>query len=439
MHLVLVTTLAVAFVAHNLIGLPWATALVLGAIVSPPDAVAATAISERLRVPRRIVTILEGESLVNDATALVLYRFTLAAVLTGTFSLATASLEFLLAAAGGVLVGVLWGWLAASVQRRLDDPPVQTTLSLLTPFAAYLSADKLGASGVLAVVTTGLYMGWRAPEIISSRTRSQALPVWKMVVFLLNGLIFILIGLQLPQIPENVPGQSLLSLCGHAVVLNLTLILVRVIWVFIATYLPFLLCKWRDHTAQSPNWRHVAVIAWTGMRGVVSLAAAMALPLTVGDGSAFLGRDIILFHTFAAILVTLVLQGLSLPVIIHWLKVVDDGVSDREERQARLMAYEAVLVHLGEFQKPSDPTALAKVRAGYEERIRRLEISSNADHSCTTTHASSYERLLSEALSVEHRTILRLRNKQIISDDVLRRIQSDLDIAEWRLKRLGPS
>ena len=435
-RLVLITTVIVAFVAHKLVGLPWAAAFVLGAIVSPPDAVAATAITKRLRVPRQIVTILEGESLVNDATALVIYRFAVAAVVTGAFSLALAGLEFVLVSSGGIFLGAAIGWVASFVQRRLDDPPVQTTFSLLTPFAAYLAADKVGASGVLAVVTAGLYLGWRSPEIINSRARFQIFPVWEMVVFLLNGLIFILIGLQLPQIVENLSGQSLPKLCWQAALLNLVLILVRIAWVFAAKYLPDLLGKSPAQNTPRPNWRHTAIVAWTGMRGVDSMAAAMALPLFVRDGSSFPGRDLILFHTFAVILVTLVFQGLSLPVIIRWLRVEDDGVTEKEEGQARLRAVQAALARLNEFHGKSNEKALAKLRAQYEERIAVLENNSKGDvHQRDKTHATAYERLFSEALLAERRMILQLRNEQVINDEVLRRIQRDLDLAELRLNR----
>lgn len=435
-RLVLLTTVVIALVAHEVSGLPWAAAFVLGAIVSPPDAVAATAITQRLRVPRYIVTILDGESLVNDATALVIYRFAIAAVVTGTFSVALAGVEFVLVSVGGMLVGAAVGWLVSFVQGRLDDPPVQTTLSLLTPFAAYMAADKLGVSGVLAVVTTGLYLGWRAPEIIHSRTRFQVVPVWEMVVFILNGLIFILIGLQLPQILENLSGQSLPRLCRQAALLNMTLILVRCAWIFAVKHLPYLLGKKPDKHSPLPNWRHTAIVAWTGMRGVDSLAAAMAVPLIVSGGSPFPGRDLILFHTFAVILVTLVLQGLSLPVLIRWLGVVDDGVIEKEELQARVKAARAALARLNEFKGKSDERVLERLRADYEERVRELESGAQtADHFARPPQATPYERLWAEALLAERRTILQLRNGRFINDEVLRKIQRDLDLAELRLKR----
>ena len=435
-RLVIISTVVIAFVAHKLVGLPWAAAFVLGAIVSPPDAVAATAITKRLCVPHHLITIIEGESLVNDATAFVIYKFAVAAVVTGTFSLALAGVEFVLVSIGGILVGVIIGWLASSVQRRLDDPPVQTTLSLLTPFAAYLSADKIGVSGVLAVVTAGLYLGWRSPEITNSRTRFQIFPVWEMVVFLLNGLIFILIGLQLPQILENLSGHSLFKLCWHAALINLALIFVRIFWIFAAEHLPDLFRKKSAKSKPRPDWRHTAIVAWTGMRGVDSMAAAMALPLCVGDGSPFPGRDPILFHTFAVILVTLVLQGLSLPLIIRWLRIVDDGVTEKEELQARVRTVQAALARLNEFKGKSDDRALERLQAEYENRIHDLESGTKTDGHFSDAHkTTTYDQLLSETLLAERRMILQLRNEQVISDEVLRRIQRDLDLAELRLRR----
>src|ERR1700736_1433010 len=282
--LVLLTTAVVAVVAHALTGLPWPAAFVLGAIISPPDAVAATAITSRLRVPRMIVTILDGESLVNDATALVAYRFAIAAMMSGTFSLSEAIGRFVLVAVGGTGIGLAVGWLAAHVQHRLDDPPVQMTISLLTPFAAYIPAERLHVSGVLAVVAAGLFIGWRVPQILTSRTRLNAYVFWEMMVFILNGLIFVLIGLQLPRIIHALSGRSLKQLVWHAVLISCAAIVVRIAWVFTATYLLRLIRNsWRK-TESYPAWQNVTIIAWTGMRGVVSLGAALALPLTLSDG-----------------------------------------------------------------------------------------------------------------------------------------------------------
>lgn len=432
--LVLFTTAFVAVVAHALTGLPWAAAYVLGAIISPTDAIAATAIANRLRVPPRIVTVLEGESLVNDATALIAYRFAIAAMFSGKFSFSEASERFVLVALGGAGIGLAIGWLASRVQRRLDDPPVQITISLLTPFAAYIPAERLHVSGVLAVVVAGLFLGWRSPQNLTSRTRLNAFVFWETMVFLLNGLVFVLIGLQLPRILHELSGQSLKRLIWHGALISCAAIFVRIVWVFTATNLMRLVSVSLRKNDPYPDWRNVAIVAWTGMRGVVSLAAALAVPLTLSDGSPFPGRDYILFITFCVILATLVVQGLSLPALVHRLGVVDDGIANVEERTARLKANEAALAYLAEVDGQFPPDLVERLRVEYDDRIRQLEVCANTDaDNSNRLIAPSYQRLQQEALSVERRTIIRLRDEYIINDEVLRRIQGDLDHAEARL------
>jgi monovalent cation/hydrogen antiporter len=432
--LVLLTTATVAVVVHGLTGLPWPVAFVLGAIISPPDAVAATAITSRLRVPQRIVAILEGESLVNDATALVAYRFAILAMTSGRFSLSEASGRFVLVALGGIGIGLAVGWLASQVQRRLDDPPVQITISLLTPFAAYIPAERWHVSGVLAVVAAGLFLGWRVPQILTYRARLNAVVFWEMMVFLLNGLVFVLIGLQLPRILHALSGRSVRQLIWHGVLISGTAIVVRIAWVFAASsllhWVRILLRKRNPY----PPWQNLAVVAWTGMRGVVSLAAALAVPLTLSNGSSFPGRDYILFVTFCVILATLVLQGLSLPILIRRLGVVDDGLTNLEERTARLKANEAAMAYLAEIEGQYPADLVERLRVEYDDRIRQLEVcaNNNGDRSNGIV-PPSYQRLQQEALLVERRTIIQLRNEYVINDEVLRRIQNDLDHAEARL------
>jgi Na+/H+ antiporter len=433
--LVLLTTAFVAVVAHALAGLPWAAAFVLGAIISPSDAVAATAITSRLRVPRRIVTILEGESLVNDATALVAYRFGIAAMMSGTFSLSEAIGRFLLVALGGTSIGLAVGWLAAHIQRRLNDPPVQMTISLLTPFAAYIPSERFHVSGVLAVVAAGLFLGWRGPQILTARTRLNIFVFWEMIVFLLNGLVFVLIGLQLPRILHTLSGHSLKQLLWHGVLISCAAIVVRIAWVFASTNAVRLISvALRRQGDPYSAWQNVAIVAWTGMRGVVSLAAALAVPLTLSNGGGFPGRDDILIITFCVILATLVLQGMSLPALIHRLGVVDDGLANVEERTARLKANEAALAYLAEIDNRFPPDLVERLRAEYNDRIRQLEVyaSVGGDRS-DGLFPPSYQRLQQDALDVERRTIIRLRDEYVINDEVLRRIQLDLDHAEARL------
>jgi Na+/H+ antiporter len=431
--LVLFTTVAVAYLSHYFMHLPLAAGFVLGAIISPPDAIAATAIAERLKVPRRIVTILEGESLVNDATALVAYRFAVVAVLTGSFSLSQASGQFFIVGIGGILIGLIVGWLAQQFHRRVDDAPIEITVSLLTPFAAYLLAERLKVSGVLAVVTAGLYLGRRMPELLTFKTRLQGGPVWEMVEFLLNGFVFILIGLQLPEVlgalsHDHIPIHRLV---WFALLISLAVIVIRILWVFPAAYLPRLLSKKIRQRDPYPSWRHLTIIAWTGIRGVVSLAAALALKET------FPGRDLILFLTFTVILVTLVVQGLSLPLVIRWLGVKDDGSMEIEEREARLKANQAALARLNEIaeREPAKADALQRLRVEYEDHIRQAEGAESENAGLPLRlFSSEFERLSHEALQVERKTILKLRNEDAIADEVLRRIQRDIDLAEARLQ-----
>jgi Na+/H+ antiporter len=436
--LVLFTTTAVAFLANYFIeGLPLAAGFVLGAIVSPPDAIAATAIAEHLRIPRRIVTILEGESLVNDATALIALRFAVIALATGTFSLGGATIQFFKVAIGGIAVGLAVGWISARVSKPIDDPPIEFTLSLVTPFAAYLIAEQVHVSGVLAVVIAGLYYGWHLPELTSSRTRLQAGPVWEMFEFLLNGFIFLLIGLQLPTVLQRLAGRSIIQLVWYATAISLAVILIRILWVYPAAYLPRLLFKRLRKRDPYPAWQHVTIIGWTGMRGVVSLAAALALPMTIENGKPFPGRDLILFLTFIVILVTLVVQGLSLPMLIRWLGIEVDRSAEKEELEARLKANQAALTRLSEIanSRKVNPDTVNHLRVEYEDRIAQLEVSEPAgNHTQRGLFSSDYDWLAHEALATERRMIIQLRNEQVINDEVLRRIQRDIDLAEARLR-----
>jgi monovalent cation/hydrogen antiporter len=438
--LVLFTTAAVAWFAHYFMELPLSAGFVLGAIISPPDAIAATAIAERLRVPRRIVTVLEGESLINDATALVAYRFAVAAVATGSFSLARAGGQFVVAGVGGILIGLAAGWFAEWFLKQVEDPPIEITVSLLTPFAAYLTTERLGVSGVLAVVTAGFYLGPRLPKITNFRTRLQAKPFWDMVEFLLNGFVFILVGLQLPEVLRGLSDDSIpvRRLVWYALIISFAVIVMRILWVFATTYLPRLFFKKVRRRDPYPSWRHVTIVAWTGMRGVVSLAAALALPFTIQNGQPFPARDLILFLTFIVILATLVVQGLTLPILIRRLGIEDDRSADREEREARLRANRAAMTRLNEVAERGavKADALQRLRIEYEDRIRQLE-SADPENGGARLHlfSSEFERLSHEALQEERRTIIRLRNESVISDEVLRRIQRDIDLAEARLRQ----
>ncbi len=440
--LVLMTTLVVAVVAHVLIpDLPWAVAFVLGAIVSPTDAVAATAIAQRLGIPQRIVTIVEGESLVNDATGLVAYRFAVAAVVAGVFSLGEASLQFVVVSVGGIALGLAAGWGLSYVHRWLDNPPLEITVTLVTPFAVYLLGEEmLHVSGVLATVTTGLYLTWRAPTFFSSGTRLQADAVWETLIFLLNGLVFILIGLQLPGIlailNTTIARRSPILLVWDAALVSLTVILVRLIWVFPQAILPRLLSRRLRERDPYPGWRTVVLIGWTGMRGAVSLAAALALPEVTAEGAAFPERAFVIYLTFGVILATLVVQGLSLPLLIRRLGLHDDGASERQETQARLTAAQAALARLDELASQDEVSqeSVQHLRKHYEARVRSItkRFKQAADEP-GEDHAMTYQQLQREALQAERSAVIGLRNRGEINDEILRRIERELDLEEQRL------
>ena len=456
--LVLLTTVGVAAVAHAVVpGLPWPTAFVLGAVVAPTDAVAATAIMQRLGVPRRVVSVVEGESLVNDATGLVAWRFALGAAVTGVFVPWQASLEFVEAAVGGIAVGIVVGWLLAQVQLRIDDALIEITLSFLAAYAAYLAAENLHLSGVLAVVAAGLYVGRRSPELFSPNTRMQGLAVWGMAVFVLNGLAFILVGLQLPGILDGLSARPVPSLVWYAAAVSLTVIAVRVAWTFPGAYLPRLLPSVRRRELLPPR-RDVAVTAWSGMRGAVSLAAALALPVTLPGGSLFPGRDLVLFVTFCVILITLVLQGLSLPLLITGLRVTGDGREHQEEKVARFRAIEAAEARLAELSEsdraPEGQLDLLrgyyrKRRASVETRFGYLRHDHGGEgrgpadghvHVDGVDHLADHRqwqrrmhRLKLELISAERQQVVALRDRGTISDDVMRRIERDLDLEELHL------
>jgi monovalent cation/hydrogen antiporter len=425
--LVLATTGAVAVVVHAVLpDLGWPIAFALGAIVSPPDAVAAVAVFRGLGVPRRLVTVVEGESLFNDATALVIYQAALAAAVTATFSVGEASLRFLVIGAGGVLVGLAVGWAVAQLRRRLHDPGLDIAVSLLTPFAAWLPAQQLGVSGVLATVTTGLMIGWWAPELMTPETRLRGHAVWEMVTFLLNGLVFTLIGLQLLRTVPALAARPVASLVGLGLLISVVVVVVRFVWLFAGRALE------RRRVGQSrAGWRETVVVGWAGMRGVVSLATALALPLETPE------RDLLIFLTFSVILVTLVGHGLSLPWLVHVLGVSEDaGVGD-QEREARRVAAEAALSRLQGLaaEWPGHQPLIDALRAQYEHRASHLEeLTSNDTEDGAAQQELLEHRLIRRAVSdAERAAVLRLRQNGSIDDQAWHRIERDLDLEALRM------
>jgi len=434
--LVIATMTAVGAAVHALVpGVAWPVALVLGAIVSPPDAVAATAIAQRLRLPRQIVTILEGESLVNDATGLVLLKLATAAVVTGSFPVASGALEFVLLVAGGIAVGFALGHLFVWLQRFLDDAILATTASILASFLVYIVAERLHVSGVLAVVVAGLVQGRYVPHIWSPSMRVEGTAVWQTLVFLLNALVFVLIGLQLPMILRGLDRPWPAVVDGIFAAFG-AMVVVRLVWVFPGAYLPRLLSARYRKTHPYPPWQAVTVVGWAGMRGVVSLAAALSLPLALANGSPFPARNFIVFLTFSVILGTLVIQGLTLPPLIRWLRVEEDRTGEREERHARLALAEAAIGHLD--GKLDDGTVHAHqvhpVRNEYVQRVRSLKGLDGEIPAAGMATVGTTKALRQEALDVQRRQLLRLRNEEVIGDDVLHRIQHELDLEDLGLR-----
>jgi monovalent cation/hydrogen antiporter len=429
--LVVVTTVGVAVVAHEFIGgLSWSSAFVLGAIVSPTDPVAATSIARRFGVPAKLVRIVEGESLVNDGTGLVLYRVAVAAVVAGSFSAYYTAGLFVVSAGGGIAIGLVVGWLIRQIRRRLDNPPAEITISLLTGYFAFIPADLMGVSAVLAAVTAGVYLGWHTPELTSPQVRLQGIAVWEIVQYLLNALLFVLIGLQLPVVVDALGDLPAATLVGYGVVVSATVIVLRFAWVFAVLHAP----KWIAR--RMSNWRGAVFLSWAGMRGAVSLAAALALPLETDAGAAFPGRDLILFLTFAVILATLVGMGLTLPLVIRALGLEDDGIEAREDAKARIHASTAALARLEELAGEEwvrEDTA-ERVRGAYRFRTDRFRARlDDGDDGAIESRSQDYQRLRRELLDAERQALIELRRAGAISNDVWLRVGRDLDLEDQRL------
>jgi CPA1 family monovalent cation:H+ antiporter len=432
--LVVATTAAVAAVVVAFVpGVPWPAALVLGAIVSPPDAVAATAIAQRVRLPRQIVTLLEGESLVNDATGLVLLKFASAAIVTGHLAVLPGIAEFAVMVAGGVAIGLAFGWLFARIERVLDDTILATTASLLVPFVTYIAAEKVHVSGVLATVTAGLVQGRVVPRILSSRARIEATSVWQTFIFLLNALVFVLIGLQLPAVLKTLDWPWPVVVDGIFATFG-TMVAVRLAWMVPGAYLPRLLSPRFRATHPYPPWQSVAVVGWAGMRGVVSLAAALSLPLLLADGRPFPARSLIIFITFAVILGTLVFQGLTLAPLVRWLRVEEDRSGENEERHARLALAEAALEHLDDAMDERNLQAhqVHGVRQDYVQRIRSLRGLEGEGPAHAPLELS--RELRRTAVEAQRKRLLELRDTEVIGDDVLHRLQHELDLEDVRMR-----
>jgi CPA1 family monovalent cation:H+ antiporter len=419
--LVVATTLGIAFVARTLYpGMPWAVAIALGAIVSPPDAVAATAVVSRLPVPRRVIVILEGESLVNDASALILYRSAVAAAVTGVFSLGESLVRFFLDAGAGVLIGFAVGWVIIWTAKRTKDELAETLLTLAGPYAAWVLGETLHVSAVLACVAGGLYTRQHFSTAVGPRSRIQSRAVWDLLVFVLNAMIFVLLGLQFAVLLRSTPASALPSLLMPGLVLSVVAVVIRLLWVPVATWLPRWVSASVRRTDPAPNWKAVFLVSWTSMRGIVSFATALALPLTTASGAPFPFREELLYATIAVILFTLVVQGCTLAPIISRFAFAPETHHHRETRFARIEALRRAAEALEDVAGESWANAddVAWMRSEVRERLRQYE--SGGGH--------SRAKLRAHMRAAERRLLVRLRNEGAISDEVLRDLEQELDL-----------
>ena len=435
--LVFVTMGAVAVVAHEVIGLSWGVSFVLGAIVSPTDAVAPAEILRRVGAPRRMITVVEGENLTNDWTALVLYRVAVAAVVSGTFSLFDASVEFLLSGIGGLAVGLVAGRIIREIRRRIDDPPTEITISILSGYAAYLPAEELGFSGVIAAVTVGIYMGWYTPELTTPTMRMQSVSVWEILTFLLNAVLFLLIGMQMPSILDDLSGDSAGNLVWWGLLISFTVVAVRLVWGLTAVYVVRAIDRRESQRARRTSWQERFIGGWAGMRGAVSLAAALAVPLETDSGAPFPERDLIIFLAFAVILVTLVGQGLTLGPLIRAAAVSRTTARRSARRWTRACGWPRRRSRGSTSSSEEEwvrEDTVGRVRGMYEYRRRRFTARVDGDgDEAYEERTDQYLRLMNELFNAQRQELISLRNSLEISDEVRRRIERDLDLEESRL------
>jgi monovalent cation/hydrogen antiporter len=430
---VIFTTAAVAAAVHYLLGWPWPVAFLLGAIVAPPDVVAPLAIARRLGLPRRLLVVLEGEGLANDATALILYRFAVVAISTGTFSLGKAGGTFVMIVVGEIAYGIAAGWLSLRLRQWAQNPRVEITLSLMTPYLAYWIPAHVGGSGVLATVACGLYVSWNGPRLISAATRLQGIFFWDLIIYLIEGFVFLITGLQARTLIEKMHEFPLRELVLVTLLTAAITIVARFVWIYPATYLPRWLIPSLARRDPSPSWQQVFILGFTGVRGVVSLAAALAIPLTVESGAPFPHRDGILFGTFGIIIITLIGQGLTLATVIRWLGVNRDRRTERRREQeaelaARNAAIEASRRHLerlaGERNLSAEAVEFLNARHDHRSRL----IPSNLDDGREAIHSHNDIRL--ELIAAERNFLYELLRDGKITDETRRRLERDLDLEE---------
>ncbi len=438
--LVIFTASSVAVVSHLMIpGFSLAMGFILGGIISPPDAIAATSILRGLPVPKKIITILEGESLVNDATSLTVFRFALAAVATGSFSLIDAGIDFVIVSVMGVAIGLGIAFIVYFLYRKLPtSPSVDTAISIIAPFLMYITAEHFHYSGVLAVVSGGLFLSFRSNDIFTFESRIQVQSVWSSMVFILNGVVFILIGLQLPEIMKGIEGYSIGEVMVYAIVISLVTIFIRILWVYPATYLPRWFSRKIRKKEKRPDVKMVFIVAWSGMRGVVSLASALAIPLTIAPGTRFPHRELILFITFIVIFFTLVLQGLSLPYFIKWLNIAEKDKDEENKLEITMLLSSSVLKFLdANYQKDLINNPLfAQLKSRHEGIVEDIEkrLSPTASGEERSPHIAPYRKVLLELIDVRRKELVYMRDSKQFVAELLRSVELELDLEEARLR-----
>ena len=433
---VVFTTISVSLATNWLLGWPLAAGFVLGAIVSPPDAVAPLAIARRMQLPRRILVILEGEGLANDATALVLYRFAVAAVSVGSFSLAPAGGTFVAIIIGEIVWGLVVGWTNLRLRRFMRDPRIEITLSLITPYLAYWPPEHLGGSGVIATVATGLYISWNGPRLISAVTRLQGVFFWDFFLFLIEGLVFLFTGLQAQALLARIQNHSLYELATSAAIVSLVVIVARFVWIFPLTYLPRWLIPQLALRDPSPPWQRPFIVSFTGLRGIVSLAAALAIPLATARGEPFPYRDAIFFLAFFVVMVTLVVQGAMLPWVIRKMGLAKAGREERlldraEELRARHAAIEASSAKLASLSVESDVPEEAMLMLGAQQEyfLSRVRMKCEASEERRAL-AALHDELDLQLIAEERVLIYAMLREGQLKDDARRRIERELDLRE---------
>ena len=438
---VVFTTLAVAAAAHWLMVLPWSVGFVLGAIISPPDAIAPLSIARRMDIPRRIRVVLEGEALANDATALILYRFAVAAVSLGVFSFGEAAVTFAAIFVGEILWGIGVGWVMLRLRRWVNEPLIEILLSILTPFLAFWVPEHLGGSGVLATVTVGLYTSWNGPRLISPATRLQGVFFWEFFSYAIEGMVFVITGLQARTVLSRIGHYPVSQLVISVVVITAVIIIARFIWVFPAVYLPRWLFPPIRRKDPSPPWQWPFVLSFTGVRGIVSLAAALAIPFATATGKPFPDRDLILFLTFAVILITLVGQGLMLPWVIRTLGLEHAGRKEREvyraeEYEARSEAVKAAMKLLDELteERNLSPDVVQAARVQHEDRLQHIVNGTSAER-VSKRHGESHDEVERLLIAAERERIDELFRAGKLNDEARRRIERELDMREARFPK----